>query len=354
MQVDDFQYELPAHLIAQTPLTNRDESRLLVVDPQNETMEHALFHQITAYLRPGDVLVLNNSRVLPARLFATKVDTGGQVELLLLRPSEQAQTWFALTKPAKRLRVGTRLRIGDGEAAVEASIVAEHDEGIREISFLTEQEVTDIAFRFGEMPLPPYIHEGLSDKERYQTVYADAIGSVAAPTAGLHFTQSLLKKVVDMGVEIVSVTLHVGIGTFRTVQVEQVEQHHMHSEWYEVDESTADIINQAKAQGRRVVAVGTTALRTLESAGATGVLKSGGRDTDIFIYPGYQFQMVDALITNFHLPKSTLLMLVSAFMGLAFAKTVYQTAVAESYRFFSFGDAMFITRRANVDSTRAL
>lgn len=348
MRVDAFDYDLPEHLIAQTPLENRDESRLMVVDPVHQTITHTQFHEIPSFLSKGDVLVLNNSRVLPARLHAVKVDTGAKAELLLLKPTESERIWHALTRPAKRLRTGTVLQIGDGPSSVQVRVVEEREEGIRAIEFLSDEPVTQIADRFGEMPLPPYIHEGLRDKERYQTVYSETSGSVAAPTAGLHFTEALLDKVRGMGVEVLFVTLHVGLGTFRGVQVEDIEEHHMHSEWYEVRPETAEAINRAKQEGRRVIAVGTTALRTLESAFADGQVRSGARETDIFIYPGYAFQVIDALVTNFHLPKSTLVMLVSALMGLEMTKQAYQTAVDMSYRFFSFGDAMFITRRAKI------
>lgn len=345
LRVDEFDYELPERLVAQTPLSSRDESRLMVVDPVEKTLVHTHFRKITEYLRPGDLLVLNNSKVIPARLYAKKVDTGARVELLLLRPATEAQCWMALTRPAKRLKLGTELVLGEGDEAVSIRVVGVHDEGIRTLQFLTEQSVTELADRYGEMPLPPYIHAKLEDKSRYQTVYAKHVGSVAAPTAGLHFTQTLLDEVRAKGVDVRFVTLHVGLGTFRNVQAEDVKEHQMHSEWYEVSADTADAINEARRAGRRIVAVGTTALRTLESAGATGTLLAASRETDIFIYPGYQFQIVDALITNFHLPKSTLFMLVSAWMGTDFAKEVYATAVENEYRFFSFGDAMFLTRR---------
>ncbi|WAH38425.1 tRNA preQ1(34) S-adenosylmethionine ribosyltransferase-isomerase QueA [Alicyclobacillus dauci] len=351
MRVDDFDYELPERLIAQTPLSSREDSRLLVVDPVEKTTEHRHFRNITEYLRPGDVLVLNNSKVIPARLFGIKTDTGAHIELLLLRPADEPRRWFALTRPAKRLREGTELQIGEGAGQVTARIVGLRDEGIREVEFLTDESVESIADRLGEMPLPPYIHESLHDKDRYQTVYAKTAGSVAAPTAGLHFTERLLDEIREMGVDIRYVTLHVGLGTFRSVQVEDVEAHEMHSEWYEVDKETAAAVNRAKSEGRRVISVGTTALRTLESAGASGKLEVGARETDIFIYPGYEFRIADALITNFHLPKSTLFMLVSAWMGTDFAKQVYKEAVEHEYRFFSFGDAMFLSRRGTVDST---
>ncbi|WP_438938585.1 tRNA preQ1(34) S-adenosylmethionine ribosyltransferase-isomerase QueA [Alicyclobacillus suci] len=351
LRVEDFDYELPERLIAQTPLSSRDESRLLVVDPVTHDIQHTHFREITSFLRKGDVLVLNDSRVIPARMYGEKVDTGGRVEILLLRPSEREQIWIALTRPAKRLRLGTKIRVGNGDDQVMVEVVGVEGEGLREVRFWSDEPVVEIANRLGEMPLPPYIHASLEDKDRYQTVYAKHVGSVAAPTAGLHFTEELLNRVREMGVEVHTVTLHVGIGTFRSVQVEEVEAHEMHSEWYEVSEATAEAINRAKSEGRRIISVGTTSLRTLESAGATGRLMPGAQETDIFIYPGYKFRMADALITNFHLPKSTLFMLVSAWMGTDFAKEVYGVAIKEEYRFFSFGDAMFLTRRAPVDGT---
>ncbi|WP_067619595.1 tRNA preQ1(34) S-adenosylmethionine ribosyltransferase-isomerase QueA [Alicyclobacillus acidiphilus] len=351
MRLEEFDYDLPERLIAQVPLDVRDQSRLLVVDPVEQSLHHRVFADIVDYLEPQDVLVLNDSRVLPARLFATKVDTGARAEILLLRPSgDDPQVWQALTRPAKRLRRGTRLRIGEERDGVEIEIVDTHEEGVRSVRFLTEEPVEQVADRLGQMPLPPYIHEDLQEKERYQTVYAKTTGSVAAPTAGLHFTTALLDRIRDKGVQICHVTLHVGLGTFRTVQVEHVESHRMHSEWYEVDERTAEIVNEARERGSRVVAVGTTALRTLESAGASGRLLAQRGETDIFIYPGYQFRIADALITNFHLPKSTLFMLVCAWLGTDFAKEVYRQAVEAEYRFFSFGDAMFIARRAHLDA----
>ncbi|GGJ06146.1 S-adenosylmethionine:tRNA ribosyltransferase-isomerase [Alicyclobacillus cellulosilyticus] len=362
MRVEDFDYELPEELIAQSPLPNRADSRLLVCDPVARTMVHTHFWNIGAHLRAGDVLVFNNSKVLPARLFAVKEDTGGRVELLLVRPVD-GTTWEVLARPAKRLRPGTRLRfLAAGEASADAEgaeaidpavaraeVLAELPEGMRTVRFEVAGSFASFLERAGTVPLPPYIRQPLADRDRYQTVYADPPGSVAAPTAGLHFTHELLASLREMGVEERFVTLHVGLGTFRPVQVERVEEHRMHSEWYDVPPETAAAIRKAKAEGRRVIAVGTTALRTLEAAGAGGTIVAGSGETDIFIYPGFRFQVVDALITNFHLPKSTLLMLVAAMMGLAFTKEVYREAVRERYRFFSFGDAMFITRRAEVD-----
>jgi S-adenosylmethionine:tRNA ribosyltransferase-isomerase len=356
LRVEDFDYHLPEELIAQTPLPNREESRLLVVDPVTETTEHARFSQLGRYLRQGDVLVLNNSKVLPARLYARKQDTGARVELLLTRPVDEYE-WWVLARPAKRLRVGTWLTFStadaqggfgaaDGQRVASAQVLECGEEGLRRLRFHVDEAMSAFLERMGEVPLPPYIHEPLKDANRYQTVYAKEPGSVAAPTAGLHFTERLLAELAEQGVEIHYVTLHVGLGTFRPVKAERVEEHTMHSEVYEVPEAVADAVNRARREGRRVIAVGTTAMRTLESATASGTTVAGPGETDIFIYPGYRFRAVDALITNFHLPKSTLLMLVAAMMGLDFTKRVYNEAVAKRYRFFSFGDAMFITRAA--------
>ena len=349
VRVEDFDYELPMRLIAQKPLENRADSRLMVVNPVTKEIEHSHFYKIRQYLKPGDVLVLNNSKVLPARLYGIKEDTGAKIELLLLHQTSDEMTWSAITKPAERLKDGTRLIFksdDDAESVCGACVVTDvYDEGIREVHFEISGPFETFLNLVGSMPLPPYIHATLEDKNRYQTVYAKTLGSVAAPTAGLHFTESLLNELKEYGVEIRFVTLHVGLGTFRPVQVETVEGHHMHAEWYEVDEETAAAVRIAKAEGRRVIAVGTTALRTLESSCEDGVFVAGSRETSIFIYPGYKFQTADALITNFHLPKSTLFMLVSAWMGTDFAKHVYQEAVSLEYRFFSFGDAMFLTRR---------
>ncbi|WP_067923305.1 tRNA preQ1(34) S-adenosylmethionine ribosyltransferase-isomerase QueA [Alicyclobacillus shizuokensis] len=345
MLVEDFDYSLPEELIAQTPLANREDSRLLVVNPVDQRLVHTRFSHIGQHLRPGDVLVLNNSKVLPARLHADKLDTGAKVELLLSRPVSEYE-WWALARPAKRLRLGSRLRVVANGMEATAEVLEVAEEGLRRLRFEVDEPMRDFLERVGEVPLPPYIHTPLQNRDRYQTVYAREPGSVAAPTAGLHFTQRLLDELAKQGVEIHHVTLHVGLGTFRPVKVERVEEHTMHSELYEVPASVAQAVNRARAEGRRVIAVGTTALRTLESAGAGGTVTAGSGETDIFIYPGYHFQIVDGLITNFHLPKSTLLMLVAAMMGTEFTKRVYAEAVAERYRFFSFGDAMFITAHA--------
>lgn len=340
VRVEEFDYPLPEELIAQHPIPNRDQSRLMVVNPVTKTFRHTTFNQINLELSAGDVLVLNNSKVLPARLHGQK-STGGHVEIMLHKRLGDFE-WEALCRPAKRLKVGAVVHFDGG---VQATVVEVFDEGLRRVRFDLQESMEAFLNRVGEMPLPPYIHEKLTDPNRYQTVYAKSEGSVAAPTAGLHFSPELLDGLKQSGVEVVEVTLHVGLGTFRPVQVEDVTAHHMHSEWYEITEEAAAIINAARLNGRRIVAVGTTALRTLESAASDGEVQPGSRDTSIFIYPGYEFQIVDALITNFHLPKSTLFMLVSAMMGTEFAKAVYAEAVAERYRFFSFGDAMLISRR---------
>ncbi|WDL96181.1 tRNA preQ1(34) S-adenosylmethionine ribosyltransferase-isomerase QueA [Alicyclobacillus sp. ALC3] len=347
MQVNDFDYELPEELIAQTPLRERSDSRLMVVDPVLNTVLHDRFSALASHLVSGDVLVLNNSRVIPARVYAVKRDSGARVELLLTEEVAPLR-WRALARPAKRLRVGTELSFKDDQQAEIgfAEVTAELDDGMRELVFHLNEPMMDFLDRVGVMPLPPYIHAPLADRERYQTVYAQPPGSVAAPTAGLHFTKDLLHELEQRGVKVVFVTLHVGIGTFRPVSSDTVEGHQMHSEWYEVTPETAATVNLAKAAGRRVIAVGTTAMRTLESAGESGTVVAGAGSTDIFIYPGYHFRVVDALITNFHLPKSTLVMLVAAMMGVDFTKEAYSVAVTEKYRFFSFGDAMFITRRS--------
>jgi S-adenosylmethionine:tRNA ribosyltransferase-isomerase len=350
LQVEDFDYELPDELIAQHPLKLRDASRLMIVSPQTQTLSHQNFRDLPAYLTAGDVLVFNDSRVIPARLYGVKEETGARVELLLTQAVSEFE-WWALAKPAKRLKPGTRIRFclpGQAQAKSEAPVAvvtADGEEGLRGFRFEQIQSMDEFLQVYGSMPLPPYIHAPLTDRDRYQTVYAKESGSVAAPTAGLHFTDELMENIKAKGVHIVYVTLHVGLGTFRPVSVERVEDHVMHTESYYVPADVANTVNRAKAEGRRVIAVGTTALRTLESACADGKLVAGHGDTGIFIYPGYAFQVVDALVTNFHLPKSTLLMLVSALMGTEFARHAYQEAVRLRYRFFSFGDAMFITER---------
>ena len=341
MTTKDFYYELPQELIAQTPLKDRTASRLLVLDRKSGEMEHRRFRDITEYLRPGDCLVMNNTRVIPARLYGVKEDTGGKIEFLLLNRID-LDTWEIILKPGKRGRKGARFVFGDG--ALRAEITEVKPDGNRIVRFEYEGVWEQLLDRLGEMPLPPYIKEKLTDKERYQTVYSKIDGSAAAPTAGLHFTEELIEQIKDMGVNTAYLTLHVGLGTFRPVSVENVEEHVMHSERYEINEETADLINRTRENGGRIIAVGTTSVRTLETAADDdGRLKAESGNTDIFIYPGYKFKAVDALITNFHLPESTLLMLVSAFAGKDKVFKAYEEAVKVKYRFFSFGDAMFIS-----------
>ena len=339
LKTSDFIYDLPEELIAQTPSERRDGSRLLALDRRTGAIEHRHFYDLPEYLRPGDCLVLNDSRVIPARLFGTR-PSGGAVEVVLLRELGEGR-WECLSRPGKKMRVGTEVRFGDGELT---GVVEEvRADGNRVIRFQFEGIFLEILDRLGSMPLPPYIKTQLADPERYQTVYAREPGSAAAPTAGLHFTPELLERIRAMGVDVRFVTLHVGLGTFRPVKAENVEEHEMHSEFCTVPEDTAEAIARTKASGGRVVAVGTTTCRTLESfAAEDGVVRAGSRWTSIFIYPGYAFRCVDALVTNFHLPGSTLVMLVSAFAGRENILHAYETAVAERYRFFSFGDAMFI------------
>ena len=340
MKVEDFNYNLPEELIAQHPLKERDTSRLLVLDKKSGEIEHKHFHDIMDYLKKGDVLVLNDTRVIPARLLGVKEDTLGKIEFLLLN-RKKLDTYECLAKPGKRARKGTRFVFGDG--LLHAEILEVLDNGNRIVKFIHEGVFEEILDKLGEMPLPPYIKEKLEDKERYQTVYSREEGSAAAPTAGLHFTKGLLEKIKDLGVEIAFVTLHVGLGTFRPVKVKTIEDHDMHSEFYSLDEHNAAIINRAKEEGRRIISVGTTSTRTLESiADEQGMVKVDSGYTKIFIYPGYTFKCVDCLITNFHLPESTLIMLVSALAGKENIMNAYETAVNEKYRFFSFGDAMFI------------
>lgn len=337
MDVTDFDYDLPKELIAQTPVEPRDSSRLLVMDKNTGELEHRHFYNLPEYLKPGDLLVFNDTRVIPARLHGFKT-TGAHVEVFLLT-RKNATDWEVLVKPGKKLQKGAQIRFSD---ELSCEILETTDFGGRIARFHYDGIFEEILDRLGETPLPPYIHEKLKDKERYQTVYNRERGSAAAPTAGLHFTKELLKKIKDMGVEEVFVTLHVGLGTFRPVNESKVEDHKMHREFYTVSQEAADAINKAKREGRRIIAVGTTSVRTLESAGASGVMKAGGNWTEIFIYPGYQFKFVDALVTNFHLPQSTLVMLVSALSSREKILHAYQVAVENRYRFFSFGDAMFI------------
>ncbi|MGN0374294.1 MAG: tRNA preQ1(34) S-adenosylmethionine ribosyltransferase-isomerase QueA [Butyrivibrio sp.] len=340
MELKDFDYYLPKELIAQDPLENRSDSRLMVLDGKTGEIEHRIFSDITEYLNPGDCLVINDTKVIPARLMGCKEETGAVIEVLLLRRRGN-DSWECLVKPGKKARPGTVINFGDGLLKGEITDIA--DEGNRIIKFTYEGIFEEILDRLGQMPLPPYISHELKDKNRYQTVYAKNEGSAAAPTAGLHFTRDLLGKIKEKGVEIASVTLHVGLGTFRPVKVDNVEEHHMHSEYFCIEQKEADKINRAKAGGHRVIAVGTTSCRTLESAvNPSGIIPASCGETDIFIYPGYKFKAIDCLITNFHLPESTLLMLVSALAGRDNIMKAYAEAVKEKYRFFSFGDAMFI------------
>ena len=339
MKTNDFDYYLPEELIAQTPLTKRDSSRLLVLDKETGKIEHKHFTDIIDYLHAGDVLVLNDTKVMPARLYGTKVDTNAAIEVLMLKENE-SDIWTCLTRPAKRIKVGTIIKFSD---KLSAECIGIGDDGIRNLKFIYNGIFYEILDELGEMPLPPYIHEKLKDKDRYQTIYAKNIGSAAAPTAGLHFTEELLEKIKQKGVLVEYITLHVGLGTFRPVNVEDVTKHKMHSEYYEMNKNTARILNQAKKENRRIISVGTTSTRTLETIiNLYGEFRECHGWTDIFIYPGYTFKGITSLITNFHLPKSTLLMLVSALAGKDKIMNAYNEAVKEKYRFFSFGDAMFI------------
>ena len=342
MNVNDFDYELPRELIAQDPLEDRASSRLMLLHKDSGEIEHHIFREIPSLLRAGDCLVINNTKVIPARLIGSREGTGAAIEVLLLKRVEgKENTWETLVKPGKKARIGTKIVFGDGLLSGEVVDIVE--EGNRIVRFSFDGIFEEILDRLGQMPLPPYITHELKDKNRYQTVYAKYDGSAAAPTAGLHFTKELLDEIRGMGVSIAEITLHVGLGTFRPVKAETVEEHHMHSEFYQVDEKAARLINETRSRGGRVIAVGTTSCRTLESAGKEdGSISPCSGWTDIFIYPGYRFKMVDALITNFHLPKSTLVMLVSALAGREHILAAYREAVKERYRFFSFGDAMFI------------
>ncbi|MDT2375179.1 tRNA preQ1(34) S-adenosylmethionine ribosyltransferase-isomerase QueA [Enterococcus faecium] len=341
LTTEDFDFDLPEELIAQTPLKDRDHSRLLVLDRKTGEMEDKHFHEIIEELQPGDALVMNNTRVLPARLYGEKADTGAHLEVLLLT-NTQGDTWETLIKPAKRAKVGTRISFGDGR--LQAVVKEELEHGGRIIDFEYEGIFLEILESLGEMPLPPYIKERLEDPDRYQTVYAKENGSAAAPTAGLHFTKELLDEIEAKGVELVYLTLHVGLGTFRPVSVDKIEEHHMHSEFYRLTEEAAERLNQVRKNGGKIVAVGTTSIRTLETIGTkfNGEIRADSGWTDIFITPGYEFKVVEAFSTNFHLPKSTLVMLVSAFAGRELTLSAYQHAIEERYRFFSFGDAMFV------------
>ena len=339
MKVTDFDYELPEELIAQTPMEKRDESRLMVLDRKEQTIEHKHFKDVIDYLEPGDVLVRNNTKVIPARLYGKK-ETGAKVEFLLLNNMEK-DIWECIVRPGNKLHVGAKVIFGDG--ILKAEVLDTMPGGTRKVKFHYEGIFNEILDKIGLMPLPPYIHESLKEKDRYQTVYAKYEGSAAAPTAGLHFTPELLKKIEEKGIDIANVTLHVGIGTFRPVKEDTVEAHQMHSEHFYIKEEDCEKINKAKKSGHRVIAVGTTSCRVLETiADDNGYVKPTEGDTQIFIYPGYKFRCLDALITNFHLPQSTLLMLVSALAGKDYIMKAYNEAVKEKYRFFSFGDAMFI------------
>ena len=342
MKVSDFNYNLPKELIAQVPIKNRDQSRLMVLDRKNKTIENKIFKDIIDYLEPGDCLVRNNTKVIPARLYGVKEETGANVEFLLLKRIE-GDIWEVMVKPGKKLMPGARVNFGNG--ALKAEILEKLDGGNRKVKFEYSGIFNEILNEIGLMPLPPYIHEKLKEKDRYQTVYAKYEGSAAAPTAGLHFTDKLFEKLKEKGVEVANVTLHVGIGTFRPVKVENIEEHDMHSEHFYIKAEDAEKINKAKKEGHRVIAVGTTSCRVLESiADENGYVKEVEGDTSIFIYPGYKFKCLDALITNFHLPESTLIMLVSALAGKDFIMQAYEEAVKEQYKFFSFGDAMFIKK----------
>lgn len=342
MKTSDFYYDLPQELIAQTPMEPRDMSRLMVIDKNTGEVEHKIFKDLIDYLRPGDCLILNDTRVIPARIYGVKKETGAVVEFLLLKQSEN-NVWECLCKPGKRAKIGTEFVFGDG--IVECEVVDITDDGNRKVQFKCDsKEIYTILDKIGKMPLPPYITEELQNGELYQTVYSKELGSAAAPTAGLHFTEEMLKRIEDKGIKIGYVTLHVGLGTFRPVKVDDVKNHKMHSEHYHISKETADLINDTKKNGGRVIAVGTTSTRTLESvATKNGCICEDEDDTSIFIYPGYEFKCIDGLVTNFHLPESTLIMLISAFAGYDNVMNAYKIAVKEKYRFFSFGDACFFT-----------
>ena len=342
MNLHDFYYDLPQELIAQDPLSDRSSSRLMVLDKKTGEIQHKIFKDVIDYLNPGDCLVINDTKVIPARLIGEKVGTGAAIEVLLLtRKQDLKDTWEVLVKPGKKAKIGTQISFGGGE--ISGEIVDIVEEGNRMIQFTYDGIFEEILDELGQMPLPPYITHRLEDKNRYQTVYAKHEGSAAAPTAGLHFTKELLERIQEKGIEIARVTLHVGLGTFRPVKTENILEHHMHSEFYTVTQEAADKINTARKNGGKIIAVGTTSTRTLESVGTEdGTVKAGSGWTQIFIYPGYQFKVIDSLITNFHLPESTLVMLVSALAGREHVLAAYEEAVNEKYRFFSFGDAMLI------------
>ena len=339
MKTSDFYYDLPQEQIAQTPIEPRDHSRLMVLHRENDMIEHRHFYDIIDYLNEGDCLIVNDSRVIPARIYGVKEDTGAKIEFLLLKQLS-GNRWETLVKPGKKAKIGTKFSFGDG--LLKAEVVDIIEDGNRIVELQSEENIYTTLDKIGQMPLPPYITEKLEDQERYQTVYSHELGSAAAPTAGLHFTNELLDKLRAKGVNIGYVTLHVGLGTFRPVKVDDVTKHKMHSEHYEIPAETAELIKRTKANGKRVIAVGTTSCRTLESVAASGEIRACDGFTDIFIYPGFEFKVLDGLITNFHLPESTLIMLVSAFYGYDKTMKAYEVAVREKYRFFSFGDAMAI------------
>lgn len=339
MELSEFNYNLPNELIAQVPIKNRDESRLMILDKENKTIEHKVFRDIIEYLKPGDCLVRNNTKVIPARLYGKK-ETGASIEFVLLKNIEK-DIWEAMVRPGNKLHIGARAIFGDG--LLKAEILDKTEDGTRIVKFIYDGIFNEILNKVGLMPLPPYIHEELKEKDRYQTIYAKYNGSAAAPTAGLHFTDELFCKIKEKGVKVANVTLHVGIGTFRPVKEKNIEEHHMHTEHYFIKDEDARMINETKKEGNRVIAIGTTSCRTLETiADEKGMVKEQEGDTGIYIYPGYKFKCIDGLITNFHLPESTLLMLVSALAGREYVLKAYEQAVKERYRFFSFGDAMFI------------
>lgn len=347
MRTDDFDFFLPEELIAQTPLDKRDDSRLLVLNKNDGSIEHKHFTDIIDYLHEGDVLVLNDTKVIPARLYGVKEDTGAVIEILMLKDLGNNK-WECLTKPAKRVKLDTVIKFSD---KLSAKCIRLGEEGIREFELIYNGILYEILDELGEMPLPPYIHEKLADKDRYQTVYAKNLGSAAAPTAGLHFTEDLLEKIESKGVEVLYITLHVGLGTFRPVNVEDVTKHKMHSEYYQMSKEVADRLNKAKREHRRIISVGTTSTRTLETVMELyGEFKECCGNTEIFIYPGFEFRAIDALITNFHLPKSTLIMLISAFATKDYVMKAYAEAVEKKYRFFSFGDSMFINNESSKKS----
>ncbi|MBE3556155.1 MAG: tRNA preQ1(34) S-adenosylmethionine ribosyltransferase-isomerase QueA [Firmicutes bacterium] len=345
MDIADFDYDLPPELIAQEPLADRSASRLMVLHRDTGAIEHRIFRELPEMLRPEDVLVINDTRVMPARIFGHKLASGGRSEFLLLRPLEE-RLWEALARPAKRVRKGTEIAFTDrlGQLMATAEVIAEEDEGIRHLRFAGERPVEELLSQIGQIPLPPYIHRTLPDPQRYQTVYARRLGSAAAPTAGLHFTPELLDAIAARGVAIVPITLHVGLGTFRPVTEMQVEAHQMHEEWYEISKEAAAMIRSRKASGGRIVAVGTTTVRTLESVASRydGEVRADSGWSSLYIYPGFRYRAVDAIVTNFHLPKSTLLLMIAAFAGRDHVLQAYQEAVKHRYRFYSFGDAMFI------------